>query len=61
MRLGGGAATLQQFLRAGLVDEMHVVIVPMFIGAGERLFDNLSGGLDGYEAVELTTFAVRGS
>ncbi|MBT2394914.1 dihydrofolate reductase family protein [Streptomyces sp. ISL-100] len=55
VRLGGGAATIQQFLRAGLVDEMHVVIVPMFIGAGERLFDNLSGGLDGYEVVELTS------
>jgi dihydrofolate reductase len=40
--VGGGAATIQQYLRAGLVDELHVAVVPILLGGGERLFDNLS-------------------
>jgi dihydrofolate reductase len=52
VRLGGGAATIQQYLRAGLIDEMHVAIVPILLGGGERLFDNLDGGPAGYECVE---------
>ena len=55
IRLGGGAATIQQYLRAGLVDEMHLAIVPILLGRGERLFDNLDGGPDGYECVELVS------
>jgi dihydrofolate reductase len=39
--IGGGASTVQQCLRAGLVDEPGVSLVPIFLGAGERLFDNL--------------------
>jgi dihydrofolate reductase len=53
IRLGGGVATVQQYLRAGLVDEMHLAIVPILLRAGERLFDQLDGGPDGYECVEL--------
>jgi dihydrofolate reductase len=41
VRLGGGASTIQQYLRAGLVDEMHVVVVPVLLGGGERLFDGI--------------------
>lgn len=41
VRLGGGASTVRQYLRAGLVDEMHVAQVPALLGAGERLFDDL--------------------
>jgi dihydrofolate reductase len=52
VRLGGGATTIQQFLRAGLIDELHLVIVPILLGTGERLFENLDGGPDGYECVE---------
>jgi len=52
VRLGGGVATIQQYLRAGLIDEMHVAIVPVVLGRGERLFDHLDGGPDGYECVE---------
>lgn len=52
VRLGGGAGTIQQYLRAGLVDEMHVAIVPILLGSGERLFDNLDGGPAHYECVE---------
>ena len=32
VRLGGGAATIQEYLRAGLIDEMHVAIVPVLLG-----------------------------
>jgi dihydrofolate reductase len=52
VRIGGGAATIQQFLKARLIDEMHVAIVPILLGAGERLFDNLEGGPHGYEISE---------
>src|SRR5207342_835618 len=39
--LAGGASAAQQYLRAGLVDEMEVHLVPALLGAGERLFDGL--------------------
>lgn len=41
MRLGGGAVTIRQFLRAGLVDPMHVALVPTLPGGGEHLFADL--------------------
>jgi dihydrofolate reductase len=55
VRLGGGVATIQQYLRAGLVDELHLAIVPVLLGGGERLFDHLDGGPEGYECVELAS------
>ena len=55
VRVGGGAATIQQYLRAGLIDDMHLVIVPILLGRGERLFDHLNGGPDGYECVEFAS------
>ena len=55
VRLGGGAATIQEYLRARLIDEIHIVIVPVLLGGGERLFDNLGGGPVGYECVELVS------
>jgi dihydrofolate reductase len=55
VRLGGGAATIQQYLRARLVDEMHLAIVPVLLGRGERLFDNLDGGPEGYECTEFVS------
>lgn len=38
VRIGGGVATIQQFLRAGIVDELHLAISPALLGSGERLF-----------------------
>jgi dihydrofolate reductase len=55
VRLGGGASTVQQYLAAGLVDELHVAIVPILLGSGERLFDHLDGGPDGYECTEFVS------
>ena len=54
VRLGGGVSMIQQYLRAGLIDELHVAIVPILLGAGERLFENLDG-VPGYECVELVS------
>jgi dihydrofolate reductase len=53
VRLGGGAATVRAYVRAGLVDEMHVAIVPVLLGAGERLFDHVGDAVDNFERVEL--------
>jgi dihydrofolate reductase len=53
--LGGGASTVRQYLRAGLVDEMHYAIAPILLGRGERLFDDLDGVQAGYECVELVS------
>lgn len=57
--LGGGAATIRQFLAAGLVDEMHLAIVPVLLGEGERLFGQLplARGLAGYSCAGLTCSA----
>jgi dihydrofolate reductase len=41
--LGGGANIAQQYLRAGLIDEMQIHVVPVLLGDGARLFDNLGG------------------
>jgi len=41
IRIGGGVATIQQFLQAGLIDEIHLAIAPVLLGSGERLFQNL--------------------
>src|SRR4051812_35459288 len=42
VRVGGGAATIRQYLRAGLIDEMHLAVSPVLLGSGEHLL----GGLD---------------
>ena len=55
VRIGGGAETIQQYLKARLIDEIHVAIVPILLGGGARLFDNLEGGLDGYECSEFVS------
>jgi dihydrofolate reductase len=41
IRIGGGAATIRQYLEAGLVDEMHVAVSPVLLGSGEPLFTGL--------------------
>ena len=49
--LAGGAQAAQQYLRAGLVDEMELNVVPVLLGSGERLFDNVGSDLHGLELV----------
>ncbi|WP_347238357.1 SRPBCC domain-containing protein [Dietzia sp. B19] len=43
VRIGGGASTIRQFLRADLIDQMHIVVVPVILGRGERLWDGVEG------------------
>ena len=52
VRLGGGVATIQQYLRAGLVDEMHIAIAPILLGSGERLFSDIDMLSLGYHRAE---------
>jgi dihydrofolate reductase len=54
VRLGGGASTIQQYLRAQLIDEMHVAVVPVLLGGGERLFDHVDA-TEAYECVEFVS------
>jgi dihydrofolate reductase len=49
--LAGGASAAQQYLAAGLVDEMEINVVPTFLGSGERLFDGVGDDLHGLELV----------
>ena len=51
VRIGGGAATVRQFLAADLVDHMHVAVVPILLGRGEPLWEGLEGVEDRF-AVE---------
>src|SRR5207237_1328718 len=53
--LGGGADAAQQYLRARLIDELEIHVVPVFLGGGSRLFENLDGGPTGYECVGLVS------
>jgi dihydrofolate reductase len=49
--VGGGAEAAQQYIGAGLVDEMTIHVVPVLLGGGARLFDNLGGRQTAYECV----------
>jgi dihydrofolate reductase len=50
--LGGGATVVQQYLAAGLLDEMLICLVPVFLGSGARLFDDLDPAKTALEQVE---------
>jgi dihydrofolate reductase len=52
VRLGGGAATIRQYLRAGLIDELHLAFAPVMLGAGEALFNGIDVVKLGYEVTE---------
>ena len=43
VRIGGGYRTARDFLRAGLVDDLHLLVAPIFLGRGHRLWDDLRG------------------
>jgi dihydrofolate reductase len=54
VRIGGGATVIREFVAAGLVDYMHVVVVPILLGRGSRLWDGLEGIEKDY-AIEATS------
>ena len=49
VRIGGGVTTIRDFLAAGLIDHMHIVVVPILLGRGVRLWDGLEGLEKGYD------------
>ncbi len=48
----GGAATVRQYLKAGLIDEKHIPVSPVLLGSGEPLFAGLDLQALGYECAE---------
>ena len=52
VRIGGGANVIQQYLRAGLIDEMHFAVAPILLGRGERLFEGVDLRALGYDCVQ---------
>ncbi len=52
VRIGGGPNTIRQYLREGLIDELHIAIAPVLLGRGEPLFQGIDLRALGYECVE---------
>jgi dihydrofolate reductase len=52
VRIGGGAATIRQYLQARLIDEMHLAFAPVILGSGEPLLRDLDLSALGYRVVE---------
>ncbi|TAN13394.1 MAG: dihydrofolate reductase [Burkholderiaceae bacterium] len=52
VRIGGGANTIQQYLRERLIDELHIAVSPVLLGRGEPLFEGVDLRALGYECVE---------
>jgi dihydrofolate reductase len=52
VRLGGGVATIRQYLRAALIDELHLAISPVLLGSGEHLLNDLDLRSLGYECAK---------
>ena len=52
IRVGGGADTIRQYLRAGLIDEMHVAVSPVILGSGEHLLQGIDLKALGYRVAE---------
>jgi hypothetical protein len=50
--LGGGVATMLQYLSAGLIDETHLAVSPVLIGSGERLFQGMDAPGLGYQVID---------
>ncbi|MEK7952292.1 dihydrofolate reductase family protein [Luteolibacter soli] len=52
IRIGGGAATIRQYLQAGLIDELHIAISPVVLGSGESLFAGIDLLKLGYKCTD---------
>jgi len=55
VRIGGGPSTVRQFLAADLIDHMHIVIAPIVLGRGVRLWDGLEGLDERFEVEAVST------
>ena len=49
IRIGGGPSTIREFLAADLIDYLHIVVVPIVLGRGERLWDGLEAVEDRFQ------------
>lgn len=52
VRLGGGVNTIRQYLKAKLIDELHLVVSPIILGSGENLYSNLDLTSLGYKSIK---------
>ena len=55
IRVGGGVATIRQFLQARLIDELHLAIRPVLLGSGENLLNGIDTRALGYECTKHVT------
>jgi dihydrofolate reductase len=55
VRIGGGPTMVRAFIAAGLVDHIHVVVVPILLGRGVRLWDGLEGLEQQYDVEVVST------
>ncbi|BFV58355.1 dihydrofolate reductase family protein [Kitasatospora sp. CMC57] len=55
VRIGGGPTTIKQFLAEDLVDHLHIAVVPIILGRGERLWDGLEGLEQRFQVESVTT------
>src|SRR3954470_15676461 len=55
VRIGGGPTTIREFVSAGLVDHLHVVVVPIVLGRGVRVWDGLEGVEQRYDVESVST------
>lgn len=55
VRIGGGPSMLRDFLAAGLIDHLHLVVVPIILGRGVRLWDGLEGIEAGYDVEAISS------
>jgi len=53
VRIGGGVATVREALRRGLVDELHVPVVPVLLGSGDRLWEDVGTWPHGYTCTQI--------
>jgi dihydrofolate reductase len=52
IRVGGGVATIREYLRAGLIDEVHLAISPVLLGSGEHLLEGIDLLERGFQCTE---------
>ncbi len=54
VRIGGGVATIRQYLKAGLIDEIHLAVAPVLLGKGENLYEGLNLSELGFSVTSYT-------
>jgi len=55
VRIGGGPSVVRDFLAAGLIDHLHIVVVPILLGRGVRLWDGLEGLEQSYQIESISS------